>query len=126
MPLVELEERKSGFTKLDAAYKALAGELGVGEYLNRFGTWGKEVQLLVEQTESLAAEVATAESVAKKLASEAREKGVSRCYWRVGNPDSIATLGSPRIPVRAERKTASNGYTSRRRATCWMTRRRPA
>ena len=81
MPIVELEERKRGFEKLNAAYKALRDEFWTEEGPIHFDLWGMAAEQSLLRMESLAAEVATAESLAERLAVEAREMEVShRCY----------------------------------------------
>ena len=81
MPIVELEERKRRFEKLNAAYKALRDEFWTEEGPIHFDLWGMAAEQSLLRMESLAAEVATAESLAERLAVEAREMEVShRCY----------------------------------------------
>ena len=77
IPLVELEERRRGFTTLNAAYKALTDEFRTEEGPSHFDLWGRAINQSLLQMDSLAAEVATAESLAERLAVEAREKAVS-------------------------------------------------
>ena len=75
--LVELKERRRGFEKLRAAFKALADKLWTEEGPNCFDQWGRAVKLSLLQNDTLAAEIATAKSHAERLAVEAREKEVS-------------------------------------------------
>ena len=78
MPLVELEERRRGFAKLNAAYKALRDRLmGEGGHLNYLVAWGRGSKPSILQINALAAETATAESITEKLAVIALEKEVS-------------------------------------------------
>ena len=77
IPLVELAERRRGLAKLQAAYKALTDELWTEEGLSYFDRWGVELSSL--KVDSLAAEVATAESITERFAVEAQEKEVSHC-----------------------------------------------
>jgi hypothetical protein len=79
VPLVELEERRRGFAKLNAAHKALTDEFWTEEGPSHFDLWGGALQRMG----SLVAEVAAAEAIAKRLASEAREKEVSHRYCNV-------------------------------------------
>ena len=81
IPLVELEERRRGFAKLQAAYKTLTDEFWMGDGTNHFDQWGRAVKPSLLRIHSLAAEVATAQSIAEGLAVEARE--VSRLYNNV-------------------------------------------
>ncbi len=81
IPLVELEERRRGFAKLQAAYKALTDEFWTEEGPNYFDRWGRAMEgTLLPRIDSLAAEVAAAECIAERLAVEAREKEVSHIY----------------------------------------------
>jgi len=71
--LVEIEERKRGLEKLQAAYKALTSEFWMeGTSTSHFAQWGKTVEMLFPRIN--AAGVATAESIAERLAVEAREE----------------------------------------------------
>jgi len=79
MPLVELEERRRGFAKLNAACKALTDEFWTEEGPSHFDIWGKAMKQLPLRINSLAAEVAPAESLAERLATEEREE-VSHRY----------------------------------------------
>ena len=74
MSLVELEERRRGLEKLQAAYKALADEFWTEEGPSYFDQWGRAMEMPLSRIDSLAAEVATAESIAERLAVEEREK----------------------------------------------------
>ena len=75
--LVELEERRRGFAKLTAAYKALTDEFWTEEGPIHFDLWGRATKQSLLRMVSLAAEVAAAESLAER---SAREKEVShRC-----------------------------------------------
>lgn len=74
--LAELEERRRGFEKLQTAYKALTDEFCTEEGPNHFDQWGKDTKPSLLRIDSLAAEVATAESIAERLAVETREKEV--------------------------------------------------
>ena len=56
--------------------------------------------------DSLAAEVATAESIVERLAVEEREE-VSHWYCHVKRLDTISSLEFPRVPLGEERKQAS-------------------
>jgi len=71
--LVEVEERKRGLEKLQAAYKALTNEF-LTEGTSHFARWGRTVEMLYPRIDTLAAGVATAESIAERLAVEAREE----------------------------------------------------
>jgi hypothetical protein len=77
MPLVELEERRRGFAKLNAAYKALTDEFWTEEGPSHFDLWSRAMKPSLLRMDSLAAEVATAEALAERLAAEEREKEVS-------------------------------------------------
>lgn len=66
--LIELEERRRGLAKLNAAYKALTDELWT------FEQFGGETKQSLLRMDSLAAEVATAESITERLAIGEREK----------------------------------------------------
>jgi len=66
--LVEVEERKRGLEKLQSAYKALTEGSGY------FDQCCRTMVMSFRQIDSLAAEVATAESTAERLAVEEREK----------------------------------------------------
>jgi len=72
--LVEVEERKRGLENLQAAYKALTKEFRAVEGTNHFSQWGRTVEMSLPGINALAAEVATAESIAERLAVEAREE----------------------------------------------------
>jgi len=73
--LVEVEERKRGLEKLRARYKALSNEFWTEEGTNYIERWGKTVEMLLPtRIDPLAVEVATAESIAERLAVEAREE----------------------------------------------------
>ena len=78
IPLVELKERRAGFEKLMAAYKALAEEFWTEEGPNYFDQWGRAMKLSLLQNDSLTAEIETAKSLTERLAVEAREKEVSQ------------------------------------------------
>jgi len=65
--LVELEERRRGFAKLNATYKALADEFWTEEGPSHFERWGVAMQ-------RMDAEVATAESLAKRMAAETQPR----------------------------------------------------
>ena len=82
MPPVELEERTRGYAKLSTAYKALKDEFRTEEGPSCFDLWGKSMRESLLQMDSLAAEVATAESLAERFAIEAREE-VSHQYRNV-------------------------------------------
>ncbi len=77
IPLVELEERRRGFAKFKAAYKALTDEFSTEEGPNHFDRWGRTMNLSFRRINTLAAEIAAAESIAERLAVEAREEEVS-------------------------------------------------
>jgi len=83
IPLVELEERRRGFAKLNAAYKALTDEFWTEEGPSHFDIWGGAMKQSLLRMDSLAAEVVPAESLAERLATEAREKEVSHQYATV-------------------------------------------
>ena len=72
--LVELEERRRGLEKLQVAYKTLTDEFWTEEGLSYFDRWGRAMKMPLSRIDSLAAEVATAESIAERLAVEEREK----------------------------------------------------
>ena len=72
--LVELEERRRGFKQLQAAYKALSGEFWTEEGPNYFDRWGRALKPVLLQINTLAGEVATAESITKGLADGPQEK----------------------------------------------------
>ena len=74
MLLLELEERKRGFKKLQTAYKALSGEFWTEEGPSYFERWGRALKPSLLRINTLAGEVATAESIAKGLADEPQEK----------------------------------------------------
>lgn len=57
-----------------AAYKALTDEFWTGEGPSYLDQWGRAMKLSLLRIDSLAAEVATAESTAERLATEAREE----------------------------------------------------
>ena len=61
-----------------AAYKALTDEFWTEEGSNHFDLWGRAMAPSLLRIDPLAAEVAAAESVAERLAVEAREKEVSQ------------------------------------------------
>lgn len=65
---VELEERRRGLAKLNAAYKALTDEFWT------FDQCGGDIKESLLRMDSLAAEVATVESIAERLAIGEREK----------------------------------------------------
>jgi len=68
--LVEIEERRRGLEKLQAAYKALSNEFWTEEGTDYFGQWGSRVETSLQRTDSLAAEVTTAKASAERLAVE--------------------------------------------------------
>jgi len=72
--LVEIEERRRGLEKLQAAYKTLSNEFWTEEGTDHFDQWGTRVEMSLRRTDSLATEVATAESSAERLAVEEREE----------------------------------------------------
>ena len=74
VPLVELEERRRGLEKLQAAYKAWTEE---GP--SYFDLWGSAIKTSVSRIHSLSVDIGTAESLAERLAVEEREK-VSNWY----------------------------------------------
>jgi len=59
---------------LHAAYKTLSNEFWTEEGTDHFDQWGSRVEMSLRRTLSLAAEVATAESSAKRLAVERRNE----------------------------------------------------
>jgi hypothetical protein len=77
IPLIEVEERKRGLEKLQAAYKALTDEILTEDGPSYFDQWGRTMKMSLQRLGPPAAEVATAESIAERLAVEAREE-VSR------------------------------------------------
>ena len=77
IPLVELEERRRGLAKLNAAYKTLTDEFWTEEGHTHLDRWSRTVKLSLLRIGSLAAEIATAQSAAERSAIEAREKEVS-------------------------------------------------
>jgi len=81
--LVELEERRRGFAKLNAAYKALANEFWTENGPSYFDLWGRAIAPSLLRMDTLAAEVATAEPIAERLAAEARGKEVSHWHYNV-------------------------------------------
>ena len=83
MPLVELEERRRGLKKLQAAYKTLTDEFWTEEGPSYFDRWGRAMEVPLSRIVSLAAEVATAESIAERLAVEEREKVSDWNKWCV-------------------------------------------
>jgi len=83
IPLVELDERRRGFAKLQAAYKTLTDEFWTADGTDHFDRWGRAVEPSLLRIHSLAAEIATAQSIAEGLAVEAREKEVNHLYTNV-------------------------------------------
>ena len=79
IPLVELEERRRGLEKLQAAYKALTDEFWTEEGPSYFDLWGRAIKTSVLRIHSLSVDIGTAESLAERLAVEEREK-VSHWY----------------------------------------------
>jgi len=55
-------------------YKALSNEFWTEEGSDYFDQWGSRVEMSLQQTDSLAAEVTTAESSTERLAAEGREE----------------------------------------------------
>jgi len=106
IPLVELEERRRGLAKLNAAYKALTDEFGTEEGPSHFDIWGEAIEHLSLRIDSLAAEVTTAKSLAERLAPEAREKEVSHRYGNVQSLGSISASESLYVLVSKKRKPA--------------------
>ena len=78
MQLVELEERRRGFAKLDAAYKALTDKFRTEEGPNQFDRWGRAMVPSLRRISALSTEIAAAQSITERLAIEAREKEVSQ------------------------------------------------
>ena len=72
--LVEIEERRRGLEKLQAAYKALSNEFWTEEGTSYFDQCGSRVEMSLRQTDPLATGVTTAESSTKRLADEEREE----------------------------------------------------
>ena len=68
---------------MNAAYKALTDEFCTEEGPSHFEKWGGVMKQSLLRLDSSAAEVATAESLAERLAVEAREKEVSHRYYNV-------------------------------------------
>ena len=79
IPLAELEERRQGLERLQAAYKALADEFWTEDGPSYFDRWGRAMKMPLSRIGPLAAEAAAAESIAESMAVEAREK-VSHWY----------------------------------------------
>ena len=77
IPLVELNQRKGGFEKLKAAFKALTDNLWTEGGPNYFDQCGRAVKMSLPQNDSLAAEIETAKLLTERLAVEVREKEVS-------------------------------------------------
>jgi len=71
--LIEVEERRRGLEKLQTAYTALSTEFWMKEGTGSFDQWGSRVEMLSRRSDSLAAEVTTAESIAERLAIDERE-----------------------------------------------------
>ena len=105
--LVELEERRRGFAKLNAAYKTLTDEFRTEEGPSHFDLWSRAMKRSLFRMESLAAEVATAESLAEKFAVEAREKEVSHRYCNVQSLGTIYSLELPHVFIDGERKPST-------------------
>ena len=72
--LVELEERRRGFAKLTAAYKTLKDKFWTKEGPSYLDHWGGAMEPSIMRINSLAAEIATAESIAERLAIKGREE----------------------------------------------------
>ena len=68
---------------MNAAYKALTDEIWTKEGPSHFERWGVKMKQSLLRLDSPAAEVATAESLAERLAAEAREKEVGHRYCNV-------------------------------------------
>ena len=79
IPFVELEERRRALEKLQVAYKALTDEFWTEEGPSYFDLWGRAIKTLVSRIHSLNVDIGTAESLAERLAVEAREQ-VSHWY----------------------------------------------
>ena len=94
MPVVELNERRGGFEKLKAAFKALTDKLCTEGGPNYFYQCGRAMKLLLLQNDSLAAEIETAKSLTERLAVEAREKEVSHRYCNMKSTGAIPSLES--------------------------------
>ena len=77
--LVELEERRRGFAKLNAAYKSLKDIVSPEEGPSYFDQWSRAMKPSLLRISSLAAEIATAECT---LAVDIREE-VSHRYSNV-------------------------------------------
>ena len=105
--LVELEERRRGFAKLNAAYKALTDEFRAEEGPSHFDIWGKSMKESLLRMEALAAEVATAESLAERFAVETREKEVSHRHHNVQSTGAIFSLELPHVLIDEERRPAT-------------------
>jgi len=71
---IEVEERRRGLENLQVAYKGLTNEFWTEEGPSYFERWGRTMEMSLRRIDSLAAEVATAESVAERLSVEAREE----------------------------------------------------
>jgi len=63
-----------GLEKLQVAYKALSNEFWTEDGPSCFDQWGKIMEMSQRRIETSTAEVATAESIAERLAVEAREE----------------------------------------------------
>ena len=74
IPFVELQERRRGFVKLQAAYRALTDEFWTEEGPSYFDQWGRDMKPSLLRIDSLAADIASAESTVEGLAGEAREE----------------------------------------------------
>jgi len=88
--LIEVEERRRGLEKLQAAYKALSNEFWTEDGTDYFGQWGSKVEMSLRRTDSLAVEVTAAESSAERLAVEERE--VSNQCRDARTTDAISSL----------------------------------
>ena len=80
IPLVELNERRGGFEKLKAAFKALTDKFWTEGGSNYFDQCGRAVKMSLLQNDSLATEIETAKLLTERLAVEAREEEVSHRY----------------------------------------------
>jgi len=105
IPLVELEEQRRGFAKFNAAYKALTNEFWKEEGPSHFDIWGGAMKQSLLRMDSLAAEVTTAESLAERLAAEAREE-VSHQHGTAYSLGAISALEFLYVFISQEGKPA--------------------
>ena len=106
VPLVELEERRRGLEKLQAAYKALTDEFWTEEGPSYFDVWGRNIETSVSRIYSLSVDIGTAESLAERMAVKAREQ-VSHRYSNAWSTDAIFSLEFPHVLISEARKPVS-------------------